>query len=231
MNKYPRNTKFYFLAIGGIGMSALAKILLEEGYEISGSDLSKNHFTDYLESFGVDIYTGHNEENVEYCDVVVKSSAIKDDNPELMRARSKNISILHRSELLNELMLDKNISIGVTGTHGKTTTTGMITTIFHGLGLQPSFAIGGELPHLKTNAAYGKGEHFIAELDESDGTIRLYNPDISVITNLEFEHPDHYKSFDQMLQTFVMYIKNLDLLSKIVINIHDNQRNLSWYCM
>jgi len=207
-------------------MSALAKILLESGYEVSGSDISKNHLTDYLQSLGAEIFIGHNEENVEYCDVVVKSSAIKDTNPELKMALSKNKPVLHRAQLLNELMIDKNISIGITGTHGKTTTTGMITTIFHGLGLQPSFAIGGELPHLKTNAAYGKGEYFIAELDESDGTIQYYHPDISVITNLEFEHPDHYKGgFDQMIQTFVMYLKNLDPLSKIIINVDDEGNN------
>lgn len=220
----PDNAKFHFIAIGGIGMSGLAKILLEAGYEVSGSDLAKNELTGYLESRGARIYTGHDGGNLGDCTAVIKSTAIKENNPELKKAAEKNIPVMHRAELLNKLMSGYKTSIGVTGTHGKTTTTGMITAIFHELGLEPGFAIGGEFPRLGTNAACGRGGHFIAEIDESDGTVELYSPDITVITNLEFEHPDHYKGgFSQLLETFERFISRAK--GKIILNIDDEGNN------
>lgn len=201
-------------------MSGLAKILLEAGYEVSGSDLSTNRQTQYLSENGAQIHKGHHSDNVEGCSVVVKSTAIRDTNPEITRAAEKNIPIIHRAQLLSQLLYP--VSIGITGTHGKTTTTGMITTIFHKLGFNPGFAIGGEIPELKTNAAFGKGGYFIAELDESDGTIELFSPDIGIITNLEFEHPDHYSGgFEQLMTVFERFIENLDKNTKIIINIDD----------
>ncbi|HSA06198.1 MAG TPA: UDP-N-acetylmuramate--L-alanine ligase [Candidatus Gastranaerophilales bacterium] len=217
------DAKFHFIALGGIGMSALARILLEAGYKISGSDLTKNHLMEYFEQQNADIFVGHSDKNLIDCAVVVKSSAIKLNNPELQKALELNIPVLHRAELLNALMRGLNqIAIGVTGTHGKTTTTGMITTIFYEMGLDPSFAIGGEIPQLKTNSAFGKGGYFISELDESDGTIELYSPDISVITNLELEHTDHYRNgFDQLLDTMARFVKNISDNAKTIINIDD----------
>jgi len=223
----PSGGNIHFIGLGGIGMSGLARILLDSGYKISGSDLNKNHLLEYFESRGADIFVGHAEENLKNCCAVIKSTAIKENNPEYQKALQDNIPVIHRAELLNALMTGYGQkAIGVTGTHGKTTTTGMIATIFYEAGLDPSFAIGGEIPQLRTNSAFGKGGYFVSELDESDGTIELYSPDISVITNLELEHPDHYRDgFDQLLRTMKNFIDRTPENSKIIINIDDEGNN------
>lgn len=226
-----KDSKIHFIAIGGIGMSALAKIMLEAGYKVSGSDLNRNHLVEYLENKGAEIYSGHAEENIKDVALVVKSTAIRDNNPEIKAAQGNNIPILHRAELLNQIMLGLNetneqVSIGVTGTHGKTSTTGMIALILHELGLNPGFAIGGVIPQLKTNSLFAGGKYFVSELDESDGTIQLYSPDISIITNLELEHADHYKDgFEQVLKTMEFFNNKLDKNAKVVINIDDKGNN------
>ena len=227
LKELPEGAKIHFIGLGGIGMSALARILLQSGYKISGSDLKKNHLLEYFENQGSEVYIGHSEENLNNCCTVIKSSAIKEDNPEYKNALKNNIPVIHRSELLNALMTELNeFSIGVTGTHGKTSTTGMITTIFYKAGLEPSFAIGGEIPQLNTNSAFGRGKYFIAELDESDGTIELYSPNISVITNLELEHTDHYKDgLEQLVTTMERFADKTPENSKIVINIDDFGNN------
>ncbi len=208
-------------------MSALARILLESGYKISGSDLNKNYLLEYFEKQGADVYVGHSAENLNNCRIIIKSSAIKEDNPEYQKALENNIPVIHRAELLNALMSELNeFSIGVTGTHGKTSTTGMIATIFYEAGLDPSFAIGGEIPQLKTNSAFGKGKYFISELDESDGTIELYSPDISIVTNLELEHTDHYKGgVEQLIAVMKRFADKTPENSKIIINIDDSGNN------
>jgi len=223
LKTFPENAKIHFIALGGIGMSALARILQQAGYRISGSDLNKNHLMEYFEAQGADVYTGHSAENLQDCHAVIKSSAIKEDNPEYRKALAENIPVIHRAELLNSLMIDLGkTSIGVTGTHGKTSAAGMIATIFHESGREPSFAIGGEIPQLKTNSVFGEGEFFISELDESDGTIELYSPEICVITNLELEHTDYYKDgFSQLLGVFERFI-NSSPDSKIIINTDDS---------
>ncbi len=222
MKNLANNAKFYFIAIGGIGMSGLAKILLEKGYSVSGSDLNSNNLTEYLQSKGAEIFKGHSSENIQDQTAVIKSTAIRDTNPELQKAVSENIPVMHRAGLLNEIMSGYKTSVGITGMHGKTTTTGMITTIFHELGLDPGFAAGGEIPQLKTNAAAGSEDYFIAELDESDRTVELYTPDISVITNLEYEHAEHYPGgFKQVIEVFERFINRLNPESKVIINIDD----------
>lgn len=227
LKSIPVDSKIHFIGLGGIGMSALARILQDSGYKISGSDLNKNHLMQYFESRGAEVYVGHAAENLNNACAVVKSSAIKDDNPEYQKALQNNIPVIHRAELLNALMTGYGQkSIGVTGTHGKTTTTGMIATIFYEAGLDPSFAIGGEIAQLRTNSAYGKGGYFVSELDESDGTIELYAPDVSIITNLELEHTDHYKEgFDQLLNTMETFIANTGADSGLIINIDDSGNN------
>jgi UDP-N-acetylmuramate--alanine ligase len=156
--------------------------------------------------------------------MIVVSSAIKDSNPEIIEAKKRNVPIVHRSQILEALMngfgrSEKQTSIGVSGTHGKTTISGMASLIFEDAGLEPSFVVGGQMPYLKTNSKVGKGKHFIAELDESDGTIEFYTPDITVISNLEFDHPDHYKKgLDQLIETFENYVKELKPDSKLIIN-------------
>lgn len=221
----------HFIAIGGIGMSGLAKILLEFGYKVSGSDIKNNSIIQSLEKAGALINIGHSPDNINNCSVVVVSSAIKPDNIELLEAQAKNIPVIHRSQLLESLMAgfgenNKQISIGVTGTHGKTTTSGMTAFIFQSSGYNPSFALGGELPFFNINSQAGIGKYFISELDESDGSIEMYSPEISIVTNLELDHADHYSNgFEQILETFERYTKDLYDNSKIIINTDDSGNN------
>ncbi|MFH0703119.1 MAG: UDP-N-acetylmuramate--L-alanine ligase [bacterium] len=220
------NGKIHFIGLGGIGMSGLAKFLLELGYRVSGSDVKDGAEMFSIAALGGTVFIGHSEKNIGDASIIVASSAIKASNPEIAEAQRRNLPILHRSQLLEALMSGlgleedgKQISIGVSGTHGKTTTTGMISLIFEDAELNPSIVVGGQMPHLNTNSKFGKGGYFIAELDESDGTIELYAPDISVITNLELDHPDYYTGgFNQLLETFENYIYKLKKNSKIIIN-------------
>lgn len=216
----------HFIGLGGIGMSGLAKFLLELGYKVSGSDIKDGPNLHSLTELGGTVYIGHTEKNIGDAAVIVASTAIKEDNPELVEARNKDIPVLHRSQLLEALMsglgrenLSKQISIGVSGTHGKTTTSGMVSSIYENAGLNPSIVVGGKLPILKTNSKFGLGNYFISELDESDGTIAIYKADVTVITNLEADHLDHYSGgLEQLLETFEGYIKRLPEGSKLVIN-------------
>ncbi len=245
----PDDGYVHFIAVGGIGMSGLAKILLETGFKISGSDLKSNEIVRYIEDNGGLFTLGHSAENIKDCALVVVSSAIKSDNPELIEAKRQNIPVIHRAQLLEALMSgfgrdNKQYSIGITGTHGKTTTSGMTAFLFKNAGLNPSFALGGQLPgntsnkntknilkewglmggddcHLNSKA--GTGNYFISELDESDGSIELYTPDISIITNLELDHADFYTDgLEQIYKTFERYVYDLDKNSKIIINTDDN---------
>jgi len=214
----------HFVGLGGIGMSGLAKFLLELGYKVSGSDIKDGPTMFSISAHGGTVYVGHNAENINKASLIVASSAIKTDNPEIAEAIKRNIPIIHRSQVLEALMSglglkDKQISIGVSGTHGKTTTTGMISLVFDDAKLCPSIVVGGQMPFLNTNSKLGSGKYFVAELDESDGTIELYSPNISVITNLEHDHPDHYTGgIDQLFDTFERYIKGLGDDSKVIVN-------------
>jgi len=227
-NILDKNSGFiHFIAIGGIGMSALAKIMLEKGYKVSGSDIKPNSITESLTAQGATVVIGHSPENINDCSLVVVSSAIKHDNPELIEAQSKNLPIIHRSQLLEYLMSGEArektfTSIGVTGTHGKTTTSGMTAYVLQAGGLNPSFAIGGQLPEYNVNSQGTDGKYFVSELDESDGSIELYTPDISIVTNLELDHADHYeRGFEQILETFERYINELKPNAKVITNIDD----------
>ena len=223
---------FHFIGIGGIGMSALALCLVNKGFKISGSDIASNNNIENLISKQAKITIGHDPKNVEGASLVVASSAIKQDNPEVLRARELGIPIIHRSQLLEAMMSglgreDKPVSIGVSGTHGKTTTTGMMGMIFEHSGKKPSIVVGGMIPALNTNSKFDSGKYFVSELDESDGTIKEYRPDYTIITNLEKDHVDHYADgLQQVLDTFRNYISNLDKKSKIVVNIDDKGINL-----
>ena len=200
-------------------MSGLAKYLLQEGFEVSGSDLCKSKYTDQLEKLGA----GHSPDNVPNDAMIVKSSAIRDDNPEVVRANELGLTIYHRSDILKDISdSDKNF-IGFSGTHGKTTTSGMCSYLLSKTGLNPSFVVGGIIPEYNTNAEFSaNGNDFIAELDESDGTITKYNPDVLVINNLEADHLDYYKNgLKDVIYTFdKLLIKRLDN-TKIIINIDD----------
>lgn len=223
---------FHFIGVGGIGMSALALCLVNKGFKISGSDIASNLNIENLISKQAKITIGHNAKNVEGAALVVASSAIKQDNPEIIRAKELNIPIIHRSQLLEAMMSglgrdDIPVSIGVSGTHGKTTTTGMMSMIFEHSGLRPSIVVGGMIPALNTNSKFDSGKYFISELDESDGTIKEYRPNYTIITNLEKDHVDHYADgLQQVLDTFRNYTANLHENSKIVVNIDDKGVNL-----
>ncbi len=214
---------YHFIAIGGIGMSGLAKYLLQEGHTVTGSDIIDSKYVKRLRELGAQVYIGHSAKNVPENASVVVSSAIREDNPELIEAQNKGLKIYHRSDLLKELakiaQKDGKIFIGFSGTHGKTTTSGMCSYVLDKAGLNPSFVDGGIVPELNTNAQFKDGKFFIAELDESDGTIIKYSPDILVINNLEEDHVDFYKNgLSDLVKTFK---KEISKSKKVIVN-NDN---------
>lgn len=206
------NTKIHFVGIGGIGMSGIAEILLSLGYKVSGSDLIVSETTKRLTELGAKIHTGH-QENCLYLhgmatDVVVISSAVKPTNPEVCEAKRLGIPVIPRAEMLAELMRMK-YGIAIAGSHGKTTTTSFTATILSQAGLDPTAVIGGRLPQLGSNARLGKSEYLVAEADESDGSFLHLNPTIAVVTNIDPEHLDHYKTIENLKDTFVEFINKV----------------------
>lgn len=200
--------RIHFIGIGGVGMSGLALVLAQQGYSISGSDIAENTMTRRLRDIGAKVYIGHNAHNLGNAELVVVSSAIKDDNPELMKARELNLPVVHRSEILGAI-LNKKRGIAITGTHGKTTTTSMISLLLKGAGLKPTILIGGELNDVGGNAEYGDSDFVIAEADESDGSFLNLEPEIAVITNIESEHLDYYKDFEHELEVFTRFAEKV----------------------
>lgn len=216
--------RYHFIAIGGIGMSGLAKYLLEYGHTVSGSDIADSKYVDKLRELGATVFIGHDAKNVPDDAIIIKSSAIRDNNPEVIRAKELGLKIYHRSDLLEEIAKSAQDNgkcfIGFSGTHGKTTTSGMASYVLDKAGLEPSFVDGGIIPELNTNAQHKSGEHFVAELDESDGTIVKYYPDILVINNLEEDHIDFYKNgMPDLVKTFNQAISQA---KKVLIN-NDNE--------
>jgi len=197
---------YHFIGIGGIGMSGVAHLLLKAGFSVSGSDLKENRVTKELKRLGAKIYTGHNAENISGQSAVVYSSAIREDNPELLKAKNLGIPLLKRAEALALLMRDKT-AITIAGSHGKTTTTALISYMLLEAGLCPTVAIGGILKNIDTNACLGSGEFFVAEADESDGSFLYYQPKYSIITNIDREHLDYYGNFENELKAFKDFIK------------------------
>lgn len=221
------NKKYHFIAIGGVGMSGLAKYLIQQGCEVSGSDISESKYVNQLKEMGAKIFIGHSKENVPEGSIVVISSAIRMNNPELVRARELGCKIYHRSDMLAEISRSDKKFLGFAGTHGKTTTSGMASYVLAKAGLNPSYVVGGIIPELNTNAEFDKnGNFFVAEMDESDGTLVKYRPDILVINNLEADHLDFYKNgLDSIIETFQTLLANLRSDAKILIN-NDNKGNL-----
>ena len=200
MKKY-----YHFIGIGGIGMSGIARLLLKVGLRVSGSDLKENRVTEELKSLGAEIYIGHSARNISVQEVVVYSSAIKEDNPEKRQAKILGIPLIKRAEALAELMQHKT-AITIAGSHGKTTTTSLISYMLLEAGLSPTVAIGGILKNIDTNACLGSGKFFVAEADESDGSFLYYQPKYSIITNIDYEHLDYYHNFDNELSAFKSFI-------------------------
>ncbi len=185
---------YHFIGIGGIGMGALALLVLDQGCRVTGSDARDSAMTAQLRDKGVQVTIGHSRQSLPRADFVVYSSAIKEDNEELARAREQGIPLLRRAELLARLM-EGAVTVTVAGAHGKTTTSSMIATLLDSAGLNPSVAVGGIIKARGSNAMLGEGRYFVAEVDESDGTFLLFHPRYSVITNIDFEHLDHYQNW------------------------------------
>ncbi len=218
-----KGDKFHFIAMGGVGQSALAKILVKSGYEVSGSDINDSKYLKELKALGAKVYIGHNAANVPDDCFVVLSSAIKENNPELIKARELGLTVIHRSDLLLALTHEFALTIGFAGTHGKTTTSGLASYLLEKADKKPAYAVGGIIPEINTNAnAYKNSSMFIAELDESDGTIVKYSPEILVINNLEADHLDFYKNgLSDVLDTFEKLILSEPDDVKIVANLDD----------
>jgi UDP-N-acetylmuramate--alanine ligase len=211
-NKY---NHIHFVGIGGIGMSGIAQVLLTLGYHVTGSDLKKSHVTSSLARRGAKVMVGHRKANVEGAHVVVVSSAVHADNPEVTAAREKGIPIVPRAEMLAELMRLK-YGIAIAGTHGKTTTTSLVATILSSAGLDPTMVIGGIVNSFKTNARLGKGEFLIAEADESDRSFIKLTPTIAVITNIDREHMENYRDFDHVRETYLSFANKVPFYGCVV---------------
>ncbi|HLF17307.1 MAG TPA: UDP-N-acetylmuramate--L-alanine ligase [Candidatus Omnitrophota bacterium] len=198
--------QYHLIGIGGIGMGALASLLLAKGHKVSGSDIKENELTVQLKEQGARISIGHAPQNVEGADYIVYSSAIFLDNPELRAAQIQGIPVVKRAQLLAELMKD-HVGITVAGAHGKTTTTSMISHLLISANLHPTTAIGGVIVGTSSNARLGAGRYFVAEVDESDRSFLFFSPKYSVVTNIDFEHVDQYKDLDEIKEAYAEYFQ------------------------
>lgn len=211
----------HFIGIGGAGMSGIAEVLLNEGYQISGSDIAENAVTQRLSEKGAMIFIGHAEQNVARASVVVVSTAINESNPEIKAARAARIPVVRRAEMLAELMRFRH-GIAVAGTHGKTTTTALVTQIYSEEGLDPTFVNGGLVKSAGTNARLGSSRILIAEADESDASFLHLQPMVSIVTNIEADHMDTYGGdFETLKQTFIDFLHNLPFYGQAIMCIDD----------
>ncbi len=211
-----RVRRVHFVGVGGIGMSGLAEILRTLRFEVSGSDLREGETTKRLSRLGVRIDVGHRAENVRGADVVVYSSAIRPENPELVEAHARGIPVIVRAEMLAELMRVK-YGVAIAGSHGKTTTTSLVATILSAAGLDPTVVVGGRMAALGTNARLGEGDLLVAEADESDGSFLRLTPTIAVVTNIDPEHLDHYRTHECLKEAFVEFIEKVPFYGLAVL--------------
>jgi UDP-N-acetylmuramate--alanine ligase len=217
-----RVKQIHFIGVGGAGMGGIAEVLAYEGYKITGSDIAENAVVEHLRSIGVEIFIGHAQENIYGASVVVVSTAIKSENPELLAAQQARIPVVRRAEMLAELMRYRH-GVAISGTHGKTTTTSLIASIYGEAGLDPTFVIGGLLNSAGTNAKLGQSRYLIAEADESDASFLHLQPMVSVVTNIEADHMDTYQGdFEVLKDTFVQFIQNLPFYGTAVVCLDDN---------
>jgi UDP-N-acetylmuramate--alanine ligase len=216
-----RVKQIYFIGIGGAGMGGIAEVLLNEGYRLSGSDIAENVVTTRLKRLGATVYIGHSAEQIQGADVVVVSTAIDADNPEVVAAKELRIPIVRRAEMLAELMRYRH-GVAVAGTHGKTTTTSLIASVYAQADRDPTFVIGGLLNSAGTNARLGKSRYLIAEADESDASFLHLQPMVSVVTNIEADHMDTYEGdFEKLKSTFIDFLHNLPFYGVAVACIDD----------
>jgi UDP-N-acetylmuramate--alanine ligase len=213
--------RIHFVGIGGAGMSGIAEVLLNQGFEVSGSDLAASATTRRLEEKGARVVIGHVAENVQTVDAVVVSTAVKEDNPEVVAARERHVPIVPRAQMLAELMRLKQ-GIAIAGTHGKTTTTSLTASCLAEAGLDPTFVIGGRLNSAGANARLGSGEFLVAEADESDASFLFLSPVISVVTNIDQDHMDTYgQDFGRLKQAFIDFVHRLPFYGVAVMCIDD----------
>jgi UDP-N-acetylmuramate--alanine ligase len=210
-----RVRSIHFVGIGGIGMSGIAEVLLAHGFAVTGSDVRESDALARLRGLGATIHVGHRAENLAHTDVLVFSSAVKKDNPELVVARERNVPVIPRAEMLAELMRLKD-GIAIAGSHGKTTTTSLVATVLREAGLDPTVIIGGKLNALGTNAARGAGDLLVAEADESDGSFLHLSPTIAAITNIDAEHLDHYGDHAAVKDAFVSFANRVPFYGVVV---------------
>jgi len=218
---YLKKYHIHFVGIGGIGMSGIAELLLNLGYKVSGSDLKASDITANLKKLGGTIFVGHGADHISGADVVVISSAVKNDNPEVMAAEQLSVPVIPRAEMLAELMRLK-YSVAIAGAHGKTTTTSIVASVLAEGGLDPTVVIGGKLKSIGTNAVLGQGDFIVAEADESDGSFLKFSPAIAVVTNIDREHLDFYKDLDAIKSVFLEFIDRLPFYGLAVLCL-DNE--------
>ncbi|HIP94891.1 MAG TPA: UDP-N-acetylmuramate--L-alanine ligase [Leucothrix sp.] len=217
-----RIKQIHFVGIGGAGMGGIAEVLVNIGYQVTGSDLAQNAMTERLASLGTKIYKGHAATNIDGTNVVVVSSAVSDNNPEVMAAKEQNIPVVPRAEMLAEIMRFSN-GIAVAGTHGKTTTTSLVTSLLAEGGLDPTFVIGGKLNSTASNSRLGTGEYLVAEADESDASFLLLQPMISVVTNIDADHLSTYDNdFEKLKDAFVEFLHHLPFYGLAILCVDDD---------
>jgi UDP-N-acetylmuramate--alanine ligase len=222
-----RVNHIHFVGIGGAGMSGIAEVLHNEGYHVTGSDLSDNRVVAYLRAQGVSVFIGHEAEHIKNADVVVRSTAIHEDNPEVVAARAARIPVIPRAMMLAELMRFRQ-GIAIAGTHGKTTTTSLVSSLLAEGGLDPSFVIGGKLTSIDSNAKLGHSAYFVAEADESDASFLFLKPTMAVVTNIDEDHMDTYEgNFEKLRETFLEFLHHLPFYGLAVVCVDDAEvRNI-----
>ncbi|MEA3509697.1 MAG: UDP-N-acetylmuramate--L-alanine ligase [candidate division NC10 bacterium] len=211
-----RYRHIHFVGIGGAGMSGIAEVLHNMDYLVTGSDAASSETTHHLEGLGIRVFIGHKSEHVQGADVVVRSSAVAPDNPEVITARQQLIPVIPRAEMLAELMRLK-YGVAVAGTHGKTTTTSMLATVLAKGGLDPTIVIGGRLGSLGTNAKLGRGDFLVAEADESDGSFLKLSPTLAVVTTIDAEHLDYYSDLTHVQETFLQFINKVPFYGSAIL--------------
>jgi len=218
---YLKKYHIHFVGIGGIGMSGIAELLLNLGYTVSGSDLKSTDITRRLKGFGGNVFKGHMEDQIAGADVVVTSSAVSADNPEVVAAEKASIPVIPRAEMLAELMRLK-YSVAIAGAHGKTSTTSIVAAVMEKGGLDPTVVIGGKLKNIGSNARLGQGEYIVAEADESDGSFLKMSPTIAVVTNIDREHLDFYTDLDAIKNAFLLFIDRIPFYGLAILCL-DNE--------
>jgi UDP-N-acetylmuramate--alanine ligase len=211
----------HFVGIGGIGMSGIAEVLCNLGFRVSGSDLKSSNVTDRLRKLGIEFDEGHRAGNVNDAHVVVRSTAVRDDNPEIIEARHRSIPVIPRAEMLAELMRLKPHSIAVAGSHGKTTTTSMVATVLGHAELDPTFVVGGVVHAFGSNARLGKGDLMVVEADESDRSFLMLTPTIAVVTNIDREHMDHYRDMTDVRDSFEDFVNKIPFYGAAILCLDD----------